>query len=155
MCLPICIVSNIIAAVFTNLLSLTVADLSNNMITYLGPSWYVGLNSLQVLYLNGNVITSLFWNATVRRREMLSVGSRKIIVESLVNLRTLDLGSNKITHLPQLAFETLTKLEVLNLQVCGWWFAFCCSVLCAYIAAIVEADCRLVVHCFCNISKYV
>ena len=122
------------------------------MITYLGPSWSVGLNSLHVLYLNGNVITSLFWNATVRRREMLST---KTIVELLVNLRTLDLSSNKITHLPQLVFDTLTKLEVLNLQVCGWWFVLCCSVLCAYIAAIVEADCRLVVHCFCNISKYV
>ncbi|XP_063408226.1 leucine-rich repeat-containing G-protein coupled receptor 4-like [Mytilus trossulus] len=99
-------------------------DLARNSIISIEQNAFVGLSSLQILYLAGNSITSIDDNAfkglsslqilDLSRNSITSIEG--IAIEGLASLEELDLSHNSITSIAENAFEGLTSLQQLYLN---------------------------------------
>ncbi|XP_075237375.1 leucine-rich repeat domain-containing glycoprotein 150 [Lycorma delicatula] len=110
---------------FDGMNSLNYLDLSDNLLTEIDPDTFINNDNLQQLSLSGNPLqNSIKSNYILKSRSLTDLDLsrcqlRQITSETfneLLNLRSLNLGSNFIHFLSQNMFEKLEFLEEINLS---------------------------------------
>lgn len=107
--------------VFLPCSSLTKLDLSNNFISYLHPSLFMGLR-IQTLLLQRNVLQDIgkqFSNMKQLRELNLSSNRIKDTIQKLMfppNIEMLDLSDNLFEHIRPHAFEGLSQIIMVDLR---------------------------------------
>ena len=87
-------------------------NVKNNLIPYVNLSHFIGLQSLQTLYLVDNLLEGTFELPSIPTLVMLNLADNEItdiLLYDLPSLQTLNAESNKLTTFPQIQMETLSQ----------------------------------------------
>lgn len=87
--------------------NLTDLDLSENYCDSIAPAFFNSFQGLQILNISGNLLGNAL--------NQLEPSTMQILFENLTNLQTLDLSSNRITHLHEDMFQNLMNIKHLYL----------------------------------------